>query len=74
MSKQLVIPSGYNDGWEYVFRKASGRPIEMLKRHQHLGRLGGWQVANNFCLKAIISMDDLEAHFKDSTKIKDSIQ
>lgn len=74
MTKQLVIPSGYDDGWEYVFRKASGRPIEMLKRHQHLGHLGGWQVASNFNLKALISNDDLEAYFKDSTIIKDSIQ
>lgn len=61
-----MISSGYNDGWEYVFRKASGRPIEMLKRHQHLGRLGGWQVASNFNLKALISKDNLEAYFEGS--------
>ena len=65
MRRELVIPSGHNDGWEYVFRKEAGRPIEMLQRHQHLGRLGGWQVAKNFCLKAIISFEKLEAHFKD---------
>lgn len=63
MKAELVIPSNRNDGWEYVFRKVEGRPIEMLKRHKHLGRLGGWQPAKNFCLKAIVSLATLESYF-----------
>lgn len=60
--KPLVIST--DSGWEYVFRKENGRPIELMKRHVELGQLGGWQVAKNFCLKALISDTDLAKYFK----------
>lgn len=63
MSKQLVIESKHGDGWEFVFRKEKGRPIEMLKRHKTIGQLGGYQVAKNFCLKGLISCKKLAEHF-----------
>jgi hypothetical protein len=63
MRKQLVIQSKSDDGWEFIFRKQSGRPIEMLKRHKTLGQLGQYQVARNLCLKGLISYKNLSAYF-----------
>jgi hypothetical protein len=63
MVKKLVIASKHDDGWEFVFRKQKGRPIEMLKRHKTLGQLGGYQVARNFCLKGLITYKNLAEHF-----------
>jgi hypothetical protein len=63
MRKQLVIKSQNNNGWEFVFRKQQGRPIEFLKRHNTLGQLSGYQVARNFCLKGLISREELAEYF-----------
>ena len=63
MSSDLVLQSGHNDNWEFVFRKQEGRPIEILKRHKLHGHLGGWQVARNMCLKGLIEYDVLAKHF-----------
>ena len=60
MSKLVIKGS---QGWEYVFRKNVGRPVEVLKRHQRKGALGGWQCAKNFCLRALIDRGELAAHF-----------
>lgn len=61
MDNKLVI-NGAN-GWSYTFRKQPNRPIEFKKSHEALGDLGGWHVAKNFCLKALISDVALAGHF-----------
>lgn len=61
MAIQLIIRG--DNGWLYTFRKQPDRPIELQKSHETLGTLGDWQVAKNFCLKALISDQDLASHF-----------
>lgn len=50
-------------GWAYKFRKLEDRPIEMMKEHRELGGLGGWQLAKNFNLRALITVEELTDHF-----------
>ena len=61
-NEQTLTINGDN-GWKYIFRKQPNRPIEFKKSHETLGDLGGWHVAKNYCLKALIDDDALASHF-----------
>lgn len=58
-----ILKVNGSGGWFYSFRKLPNRPIEIKKTHEELGDLGCWQVAKNFCLKALIIDSDLARHF-----------
>lgn len=66
---RLVIASDVHPTRVYEFRKLKGRPIEMQQRCKVNGIYSAWQVARNFCLKAIISYDALVEHFHDAEDI-----
>lgn len=61
MTNELIV-NGHM-GWRYKFRMIDGRPVEMKKTHKEFGDHGNWVVANNYCLKALVSIYDLCKHF-----------